>query len=203
MAAAMADTEFHVEAVGAIFAQALINEAQKQGNLAAVTEDVRGIGELLRGNAAFRAFTESISIPEEEKLVAIDKVFAGRVENLTHQVLRSLAKRDRLMFIGGFVEGFETILRKMGGHVAVELTTASELSPEVIERVTTALGAKLGGKIVDMKVKTDASLIGGMTLMIGDTLIDGSVATQLERIEEQLKRKGVGRLQGNAAALLA
>jgi F-type H+-transporting ATPase subunit delta len=77
------------------------------------------------------------------------------------------------------------------------------LSPEVIQRVTAALGANVGGKTVDMKVKTDPALIGGMTLMIGDTLIDGSVATQLERIEEQLKRKGVGRLQGNAAALLA
>lgn len=199
----MADDDFHVEAVGTIFAQALINEAQKQGNLAAVTEDVRGIGELLRSNASFRGFTQALDIGEEERLASLDKIFTGRVENLTHQVLRSLARRDRLMFLGGFVEGFETLLRKMGGHVAVELTTASELSPEVIQRVTAALGANLGGKTVDMKVKTDPALIGGMTLMIGDTLIDGSVATQLERIEEQLKRKGVGRLQGNAAALLA
>jgi F-type H+-transporting ATPase subunit delta len=199
----MADDDFHVEAVGTIFAQALINEAQKQGNLAAVTEDVRGIGELLRSNASFRGFTQALDIGEEERLASLDKIFTGRVENLTHQVLRSLARRDRLMFLGGFVEGFETLLRKMGGHVAVELTTASELSPEVIQRVTAALGANLGGKTVDMKVKTDPALIGGMTLVIGDTLIDGSVATQLERIEEQLKRKGVGRLQGNAAALLA
>ncbi len=199
----MADDDFHVEAVGTIFAQALINEAQKQGNLAAVTEDVRGIGELLRSNASFRGFTQALDIGEEERLASLDKIFTGRVENLTHQVLRSLARRDRLMFLGGFVKGFETLLRKMGGHVAVELTTASELSPEVIQRVTAALGANLGGKTVDMKVKTDPALIGGMTLVIGDTLIDGSVATQLERIEEQLKRKGVGRLQGNAAALLA
>lgn len=199
----MADDDFHVETVGTIFAQALINEAQKQGNLAAVTEDVRGIGELLRSNASFRGFTQALDIGEEERLASLDKIFTGRVENLTHQVLRSLARRDRLMFLGGFVKGFETLLRKMGGHVAVELTTASELSPEVIQRVTAALGANLGGKTVDMKVKTDPALIGGMTLVIGDTLIDGSVATQLERIEEQLKRKGVGRLQGNAAALLA
>lgn len=199
----MADDDFHVEAIGTIFAQALINEAQKQGNLAAVTEDVRGIGELLRSNASFRGFTQALDIGEEERLASLDKIFTGRVENLTHQVLRSLARRDRLMFLGGFVKGFETLLRKMGGHVAVELTTASELSPEVIQRVTAALGANLGGKTVDMKVKTDPALIGGMTLVIGDTLIDGSVATQLERIEEQLKRKGVGRLQGNAAALLA
>jgi F-type H+-transporting ATPase subunit delta len=201
--AAMADNDFQVEAIGSIFAQALINEAQKRGALAAVTEDVRGIGELLQSNTMFRQFTQALDIGEEERIAALDKIFSGRVEELTHQVLRSMARRDRLMFLGGFVRGFEDILRKMGGHVSVELTTAGELSPEVLERVRTALGSSLGGKTVDMQVKTDPSLIGGMMLKIGDTLIDGSVATQLERIEEQLKRKGVGRLQGNAAALLA
>lgn len=199
----MADNDFHVEAVGSIFAQALINEAQKQGNVEAVTEDVRGIGELLKTNPAFKGFTQALDVSEEDRLAALNKIFEGRVENLTLQVLRSLARRDRLMFLGGFVAGFETILRKMGGHVSVELTTASDLSPEVIERVKNAVGVSLGGKTADLKVKTDPSLIGGMMLMVGDTLIDGSVATQLERIEEQLKRNGVSRLQGNATAVLA
>ncbi len=199
----MADNDFHVEAVGSIFAQALVNEAQKQGNLAGVTEDVRGIGELLRTNVAFRGFTQALDVSEEDRLSSLHKIFEGRLENLTLQVLLSLARRDRLMFLGGFVAGFETILRKMGGHVAAELTTAHDLSPEVIDRVKAAIGASLGGKTADLKVKTDPALIGGMMLMVGDTLIDGSVATQLERIEEQLKRNGVGRLQGNATAVLA
>ncbi len=42
-----------------------------------------------------------------------------------------------------------------------------------------------------------------MTLRIGDTLIDGRVATQLQKIKEQLKRGGIGRLQGNVAAVVA
>ncbi len=44
--------------------------------------------------------------------------------------------------------------------------------------------------------------IGGMTLRIGDTLIDGSVATQLAKIEAQLRRGGVSRLQGDLSGVL-
>jgi F-type H+-transporting ATPase subunit delta len=55
------------------------------------------------------------------------------------------------------------------------------------------------GKTADVAVKIDPSLIGGMRLRIGDTLIDGSVSTQLEKIEEQLKKRGLGNLQTSAA----
>lgn len=185
----MADSEFQVEAIGEVYAQALVNEAQKQNALAEITEDVRGIGQLLRQNKAFLAFTQALSIGEEERLSALDKIFSGRIHALTHNVLKSLARRDRLMFIGGLVSGFESILKKMGGHVDATIVTARELTPAVVDRVRQAVGQSLG-KTIDIKVKVDPALIGGMTLTIGDTLIDGSVATQLEKIKEQLKRGG-------------
>ncbi|HVX84805.1 MAG TPA: ATP synthase F1 subunit delta [Phycisphaerae bacterium] len=198
----MPDNDFQIEAIGEVYAQALINEARKQGNLDAVTDDVRGIGELLRTNAGFKSFIEALTIGEEERLRSLKKIFEGRVQELTLQVLLSMSRRDRLMFLDGFVMAFEDILRKMSGHVDVELTSALDLPADALDRVREAVGRSLGGKSPDLKLKTDPTLIGGMMLRIGDTLIDASVATQLDKIQDQLKRKGVGRLQTSAAALL-
>jgi F-type H+-transporting ATPase subunit delta len=184
----MADSEFQVEAIGEVYAQALVNEAQKQNALAEITEDVRGIGQLLSQNKAFLAFTQAM-IGEDERLASLEKIFAGRVHPLTLQVLKSLARRDRLMFIGGLVSGFEAILKKIGGQIDASIVSARELPPAVVDRVKQAVGKSLG-KTVEVKVKVVPKLIGGMTLTIGDTLIDGSVATQLEKIREQLKRGG-------------
>jgi F-type H+-transporting ATPase subunit delta len=194
----MADNDFQVESIGEIYAQALINEAVKQHALEQVTDDVRGIGELLKTNETFRAFTQVLTVGEEERLAALDKVFGGRVHQLTLSTLKSIARRDRFMFLNGFVMGFEEILKKMSGHMDVEVITPTELRSDVLGRVKQAVGASIG-KTVDVKVKLDPSLIGGMTLRIGDTLIDGSVATQLEKIEEQLKRTGLGQLTAATA----
>jgi F-type H+-transporting ATPase subunit delta len=194
----MADNDFQVESIGEIYAQALINEAQKQHALEQVTDDVRGIGEVLKTNAMFRRFTEALMVGEEERLAALDKIFGGRVHELTLATLKSLARRDRFMFLGGFVQGFDVILKKMSGHMDVELVTPVELKPEVLERVKQAVGQSIG-KTPDVKVTIDPALIGGMTLRIGDTLIDGSVATQLGKMEDALKKRGLGQLDVAAA----
>lgn len=185
----MPDNEFQVEAIGAVYAQALVNEAQKQNVLPEIGEDVTGIGELLRTNREFLAFTQALTIGEEERLASLEKIFGGRVHPLMLNVLKSMARRDRLMFLRGFVEAFDDIIKKMSGHVEAELTSATELKPEVIGRVSEAVGRSLGKK-VDVQVKVNPKLIGGVMLRIGDTLMDSSVATQLNKLEEQLKRGG-------------
>src|ERR1700761_3744164 len=133
----MADNEFQVESMGEIYAQALINEAQKRGPavLDEVVEDVRGIGELLKNNKLFLAFTQALGVGEEEQQKTLDKIFSGRVHTLTLNAIKSMAVRGRLMFLRGLVEGVLTILKKMGGRVDVELISASEIRPEVLERV--------------------------------------------------------------------
>jgi F-type H+-transporting ATPase subunit delta len=194
----MADNEFQVESMGEVYAQALINEAQKQGVLEEVAEDVRGIGELLKTNKMFLSFTQALTIGEEERMTALEKIFGGtppRVHPLTLNVIKSMARRDRLMFLRGLVEGFMAARKKMSGHVDVEVTSATEIGPGVLERLKKGLAGSVGGGIADVKVKVDPKLIGGMVVRIGDTQIDGSVATQLEKMEEQLKRGGQMKLE--------
>jgi len=183
----VADSHLHIEVIGTIYAQALINEALKQNALDEVTEDVRGMGELLRTNEEFRAFAQALTIGEEERLASLEKIFGGRVHVLTLNTLRAMSGRDRLVFLQGLVDGFEAILKKMTGVVDASLVTAVELRPEAVRRVKEALGRSLG-KTVDLHVTMDKALVGGITLTIGDTLIDGSVATQLRNLEEQLKQ---------------
>jgi F-type H+-transporting ATPase subunit delta len=190
----MPHSELQFSAISAVYAQALINEAQKQEALPEVTEDVRGLGELLGANESFRAFVEALAIGEDERLAALDKIFAGRIHILTLNTLKALSRRDRLVFLKAFVEAFANILKKMSGVVVVQLASAVLLHPDAIQRVQDALARSLG-KAIDLRVTIDPALVGGITLTIGDTLIDGSVATQLRKIESQLNTTAFGKLE--------
>jgi ATP synthase F1 delta subunit len=183
----MSDTEFQVESLGAIYAQALINEAQKQGALDQVADDVHGIGQLLRENESFLAFTRALTIGEDERLATLQKIFGGRIHPLTLNVLVAMSRRDRLIFLRGLVEAFDDILKKMSGHVDVEVTSSQALDPGVLARLQRAI-SKSQAKTADIALTINPALIGGITVRIGDLLLDGSVATQLKMIREQLTR---------------
>lgn len=198
----MAKQSFQVEAVGHIYAQALVNLAQQQNVLDAVTEDVHGIGELLKANASFRQFVQAVTISADEKTKALTNIFSGKVHQLTLETLKSMARRERLMFLQGFVDGFDSILAKLAGRVEVELTTAAALAEPSVERIKAAVKSAIG-KEPHFTMKVDASLIGGIRLRIGDTLIDGSIDTQLDHMRESLQRGGMNRLQDQMDQVVA
>ncbi len=193
----MPEQSFHIEAIGDIYAQALINEANKQNALDAISEDVQGIGELLKTNADFAAFTQSVTISEDKRGVALDRIFTGRVHPLTLHVLKSLSSRDRLMFLAGFVRAFDAIIRKSRGIVEVELVSASPLSDSTMNHIRQIVATNIQGT-PEFTTKIDPALIGGITLRVGDILMDGSVVTQLAKMRKSLTRGGTEKLLTSA-----
>jgi len=198
----MAESDYQNESMGYVYAQALCNAARQQNVLDAVTEDVRGLTAVLDANPNFAQFAEAATISDEEKMAAIGKIFTGRAHPLVVAVLQSMARRERLVFIRGFVAAFETILSKLANRVDVELTSAQELAPEVMARVRDAVGKSLG-KTPDFAVRIDPALLGGMKLRVGDTMIDGSVQNQLLKIQRQLQQKGTTALQERMSSIVS
>ncbi len=196
----MAEADYQVEAIGEIYAQALINVSRRQGVLAEVQEDVASISELYNAGGLFKDFIEAVDVPSDIQRQILEKMLSGKVNQLTLETLKSMALRNRLMFLHGFIDGFLAILARDSGQIPVELISAHELSGELAERLKSAV-AQATGKAPNFKTKVDPSLIGGVRVKIGDTLIDASVEAQLEKICRHLKTRGTERVQKNMAAI--
>ena len=69
--------------------------------------------------------------------------------------------------------------------VRAEVTTAVTLSPDRAKAVEQSL-ARMTGRTVTLETRMDPSIIGGVVARIGSTVYDGSVATQLRKMREQL-----------------
>jgi F-type H+-transporting ATPase subunit delta len=71
--------------------------------------------------------------------------------------------------------------------VSAEITTAAALSPDRAAQIEQRL-ADVTGRRVDVTTSVNPAIIGGIVARIGSTVYDGSVATQLAKIRESLRR---------------
>lgn len=99
-----------------------------------------------------------------------------------------LVEHRRMDHIGGIAEAFQGMVDRRAGKVRVEVTSAKPLDQATGTRLSKTLSEAMG-KTVIMKPRVDESLIAGLSVKVGDLVVDGSLKTQLNSLRERLTRK--------------
>jgi F-type H+-transporting ATPase subunit delta len=98
-----------------------------------------------------------------------------------------LFDKGRIGFLGNINEFYQKLADELKGVARATLVSATELSPETVDKIKASLSEKTG-KDVLLEVEQDPGLIGGIVTRIGDLVLDGSIKTQLLNMRETLKR---------------
>ena len=85
------------------------------------------------------------------------------------------------------MESYGNFADELSGVVRPTLTSGLPLEDGQVEEIKTSLAAITGRRVV-LKVEVDPSLIGGVVTKIGDKVFDGSVKTQLAKIQDILQK---------------
>ncbi|HXG40781.1 MAG TPA: ATP synthase F1 subunit delta, partial [Candidatus Limnocylindrales bacterium] len=107
---------------------------------------------------------------------------------VTRQVLnlaRLLTEKNRIELAPAIAREYATLLNRARGIVEAVVTTARPLGPDEVAEVRRKV-EELAGAAVDLRVVVDPSLIGGLTVRVGDRLLDASVRGRLERLRARL-----------------
>jgi len=120
------------------------------------------------------------------------EILTGLVEKLkispmVANLLMLLLERGRLSVLPQIAESYGTLADELSGVIRPMVTSGLKLEPAQVEQISAAL-AKATGKKVELKVEVDSALIGGVVAKIGDKVFDGSVRTQLARIQDTLQK---------------
>lgn len=125
--------------------------------------------------------------------VAGDKlygVFAGVLKSpLTAEgqnFLRLLVENDRIGALPEIASQFALLKNKLEGSAEAEITTAFPMSDAQVTELVGGLAKKFGGLKLKSRVNVDASLIGGVRVVVGDEVFDTSIKAQLERMRISL-----------------
>jgi F-type H+-transporting ATPase subunit delta len=172
--------------VGEVYAHALLAEGQKHGHVDRLVEQLSQFGKVLNDLPKLRMALESPKFPYENKAALIDKSLQGRADKSLMDFLKILARRGRFDCFPAVERAARGIQDEMTGRVRAVITSATELSDEMKERLEKQFSTMLGKKVL-ASVKVEPAIIGGVVVRVGDTVYDISVANKLK----QLKSKAI------------
>ncbi len=197
--------ESQVDAVSRVYAQSLFELAETQGGQATIEEiadELETIVELARSDKAFGEFLSSRILAVEARRESLNKIFSGRVSPLTFNFLLVLNEKDRLSRIADIVAGYDLLLQEKFGRVEVDVYTAAPIDRAQLDSIKNRLQASLGKEPV-LHAYTDAAMLGGLKLQVGDQLIDASVSTRLRRMKDKLATEGAAKIRGASERFLS
>ena len=123
--------------------------------------------------------------PLRERIDLVDKVLAEVVPATVHRLVGLLVERGRIDRLGAVAAEYRRLLNRERGVVEAVATAAAPLTGDETEALQRKV-AQMTGRTVDLRVEIDESLIGGLTVRVGDTLYDASVRGRLERLRSRL-----------------
>lgn len=168
------------------YAKALFELAREQDAVAAVENELKAVADAIEGNADLRAFLSAPNITLDKKVVLLRATFGSQVSQIVLNTICLLVERGRESEIPGVLDAYMSVAGGVLGRADAIVTSAKPLTPDQAEEIATSFAAVIG-KQVRVIGQVDKSLIGGITVRIGDTLYDGSLRGKLSRLSKELQ----------------
>ena len=130
---------------------------------------------------------DSPDLGKAEKGELIIKVLGDNLTDKQQNLVKLMAENSRLKLMPDVLEQFEVARAKAENKIDAEVISAFELSTEQINELVNTLKNKLGSDIT-VTTSIDESLIGGVIIKAGDTIIDASMKSQLDSLALSLGR---------------
>lgn len=167
------------------YAQALMSIAQDQNLEDRFGEDAQSLLSLLTESAELRQFLENPLMSEATKKGVLDQI-AGDLNPVFANFLKLLVDKGRISFLIPILKRYRELLRQLRKTVLAEVTAAVELSDSQKDQIRQKVATMTGAQQVDLEVKQEPELLGGVIIKVGSQVVDASLRGQLRRLSMQL-----------------
>jgi F-type H+-transporting ATPase subunit delta len=170
------------------YANALFELALEQKALDAVKADLERFEALLVESADLARLVRSPVFSSEEQLKAIGAVLdRSGISGVAANFIKLVARNRRLFAIRQMIRAFRHLVARHRGEVSADVTVAERLSETHLGALREALKSVTGGKDIELDVKVDPTLIGGLVVKLGSRMVDSSLRTKLNAIKFAMK----------------
>ncbi len=177
-----------IQAAAGVYAEALLSLAADARAEDALSQDLAGLAELWQRAPDFALALSTPAIGREARREMLRRILSGRVSPHTLNLLLLLNDKQRLVLLPDVCEAFARALERRRGERRVYVTTISPLEDAERAALLASLGRLLAGKPVLFE-RTDAEILGGLRVQVGDHLIDRTLNSRLRRLAADLRRR--------------
>jgi len=168
-----------------MYARALLEAARDTGELEGVRDEVSDVAAAIAQVPELRAVLHNPELDPDVKASVLVDVVGGDARDVVRNFVRLLAEKGRAGELPEIAREFDALVAAEQRVLAVELTTAYELSdPEAADIVGKIEQAS--GRPVEATRKVDPELIGGIVLQAGSMRLDASIRGRLQRLRQEL-----------------
>jgi F-type H+-transporting ATPase subunit delta len=167
------------------YAEAAFKLAEAGNALAKWSEMLAALA-LVAQNERVHAAMSDPNLSHDQVAGIFIAILAGKLTGEGENFVRVLAQNKRLGLLPLIRERFEALKNEREGVIEAEVQSAFELTPAQVADLVQRLEKKTGRK-VRTQVRLDQALIGGVKVVLGDKVIDGSARAQLAALEAALK----------------
>lgn len=171
--------------LAARYAKSLIDLATEQNRLEDVYHDMMLLQAVCKANRDFVNLLKSPVVTPDKKESVLHAATSGKVTELTAAFNRLLIKKGREAVLPEIVNAFIEQYKVQKDIHVVKLTTAVPVSEEVKEAIISKVQSLTPMKTIELNTEVQENIIGGFLLEVGDTLVDASIAYDLNKIRSQ------------------
>jgi F-type H+-transporting ATPase subunit delta len=185
------DDDTIVSGVAGRYASALFSLAQDVRQTDAVADALARFDALLVASPDLERLVRSPVLSAADQLKALDAVLArADIGGVAANFIRLVATKRRLFFIRDMIADYRKLYDAHRGVTRAAVTSAVALTDANIAALKESLRAASGGRQVDVDLKLDPSIIGGLIVKLGSRMVDGSLKTKLNAIRLAMKEVG-------------
>ena len=168
------------------YSLALYELAIESDNLSEVENHASSIIKLISLSEDFRSLIKDPTNKKEDQLNSIKKICDQfELNSLLKKFLSFLILKKRFFYVEKILNDFISICSNSRGEIEAELSAAKNLNESEINNIKDELSITFGSNI-KLNHKYDPSLIGGLIIKVGSTMIDTSIKSKLQKIEKKM-----------------
>jgi len=175
-----------MEEIAQVYARSLFEVAEEHDKLDDVREQIGQFADALGESRDLQTFFFSPYFSTEEKKTGLASALEG-ADPVVENFLALLIENHRMPVLFRVRREFDQMWREVNKLLPVQITSAVELDTAVTEQIGDEIGRQTG-RTVELTSTVDPDVLGGLVVRVGNSILDASIRTRLERLRKQVAR---------------